>query len=444
LDAWRRLNLLPHSARGEKNPLFSSTMQSLQNIGRDSAAYSRLIDMGFSVAGIYFCYLLYGVYQEQLYAEQDDGSKFGATAFVLLVQCIINAMVAFGYQIVGNLFFASATASATASTAAVGAAKPPQKATSVRAAAPKPFLDRLFLSTTVLTGLIYVFAMYTSNESLKYVSYSYQALAKSCKPIPVMLAGIFINKQKYSTMKYICVVAMVVGVTLFNLVPKEGGGGGKHRGGVGDTAHPSSIWGFVYLAVSLSLDGANGPLQENFKLIMTQPEQAMSNNIWGGIFMVVVATLLGQIGPSISYIYAHPDLIRTLFYFGLCSGFGQLFVFHTVRTFGSLTLSIITTTRKFATIVVNDIVSISKSRLNSNHWACVLLVFVSVCVDSLDSFKGGKKKEHADEDGPAAPSAGGGGGAAGAGPSAGSSSSSSASNAPGGGEKALNAGEAGR
>ena len=40
------------------------------------------------------CYLAYGIVQESLYKIQPDGTAFGATAFVLAVQCGTNALLA--------------------------------------------------------------------------------------------------------------------------------------------------------------------------------------------------------------------------------------------------------------------------------------------------------------------------------------------------------------
>jgi hypothetical protein len=43
--------------------------------------------------------------------------------------------------------------------------------------------------------------MLSSNVALRYVSFSAQALAKSCKIIPVMLMRIVINKKRYAILQ---------------------------------------------------------------------------------------------------------------------------------------------------------------------------------------------------------------------------------------------------
>jgi UDP-galactose transporter B1 len=60
-------------------------------------------------------------------------------------------------------------------------------------------------------------AMLCSFMALEHIDYPTQALAKSCKPIPVMLMGVFILKRKYSIFKYAYVGLIVAGIAVFML-----------------------------------------------------------------------------------------------------------------------------------------------------------------------------------------------------------------------------------
>ena len=52
--------------------------------------------LGICVVGINVFYLYYGVLQEQLYRRDDqDGSRFEATFFLMFLQCFVNFLVAF-------------------------------------------------------------------------------------------------------------------------------------------------------------------------------------------------------------------------------------------------------------------------------------------------------------------------------------------------------------
>jgi hypothetical protein len=65
-----------------------------------------------------------------------------------------------------------------------------------------------------ILGLTSMGSTFCSVRSLRYVIYPIQVLAKSCKPVPVMLMGAVMGK-KYPLKKYINVVMIVLGVALF-------------------------------------------------------------------------------------------------------------------------------------------------------------------------------------------------------------------------------------
>ena len=118
----------------------------------------------------------------------------------------------------------------------------------------------------------------------------------------------------------------------------------------------------------------------------------LASNVWGAAYMLAITVGLGQLGESVAYLGAHPQLLSKLVQFSLCSAFGQLFIFYTMREFDSLVLSTITTTRKFATIVVN--VLVFSSKLNHMQWGCVLVVFGAVAFDAYTEATE-KRKKHA-------------------------------------------------
>ena len=330
----------------------------------------------FSITGIYACYLYYGVLQQALYTKQEDGTKLRGTAFVLMVQCVFNAAIAGAWMLLS----------------AAGCGGGGSGGEEKRAARP-PFARTLVSRDVMLVSAVYVGAMFASNESLRYVDYAYQALAKSCKLIPVMIGRIVINKETYGPVKYACVLLMTAGITAYEFL-KDGPGGahGGGGGGSGGGASATSYMGLALLAFSLALDGASGPGQETIKHLLSQAEQMLASNVWGAAYMLAITVGLGQLGESVAYLGAHPQLLSKLVQFSLCSAFGQLFIFYTMREFDSLVLSTITTTRKFATIVVN--VLVFSSKLNHMQWGCVLVVFGAVAFDAYTEATE-KRKKHA-------------------------------------------------
>ena len=85
---------------------------------------------------------------------------------------------------------------------------------------------------------------------------------------------------------------------------------------------------------------------------------------------------------QIDYVAKHPSVAEALVLFSLCSAFGQIFIFYTIRTFDSLTLSTITTTRKFFTIVTS--VVIHGNVLATSQWGAVAIVFGGLALEVWD------------------------------------------------------------
>lgn len=89
----------------------------------------------------------------------------------------------------------------------------------------------------------------------------------------------------------------------------------------------------------------------------------------------------------------NPSLLWALVLFSLCSAFGQVFVFWTIREFNALTLTTITTTRKFFTILVSVVVH--GNALVGKQWFAVATVFAGLFLEAFDKEpKHGHKHRH--------------------------------------------------
>lgn len=67
--------------------------------------------------------------------------------------------------------------------------------------------------------------MVASNMALQHVNYPTQVIAKSVKPIPVMILGVLYARKSYPAQKYLFTLMIVVGVALF--VWKDGKSAGR-------------------------------------------------------------------------------------------------------------------------------------------------------------------------------------------------------------------------
>lgn len=108
----------------------------------------------------------------------------------------------------------------------------------------------------------YLTAMVASNRSLQHVSYPTQVIAKSCKPIPVMIIGVLYARKRYPLLKYLFVFLIVFGVGIFMYNPNKL----VDLGNQGPSAS-FAFAGETLLLLSLAMDGFTGAFQVySFKL----------------------------------------------------------------------------------------------------------------------------------------------------------------------------------
>jgi len=291
------------------------------------------------VGGVYACYMGFGVYQEKIYVAVYDGESFTWTSTLLFVQCVANAIMALmvlrwsGTSLAFNM-------------------------------SPLAF---------ALPGFTYIAAMYCSNEALKFVSYPTQVLAKSCKPIPVMFMGMLFFRKRYSVSQMINVGLITVGIALFLLKPSKGNDG------------QDAIEGLVLLAASLLFDGFTGSLQEKiFRTSKAHPGHSMFFfNAWSSLYLFIFAIFSGDLIPAFSFMMRHPEILFDLSVFIVASCIGQLCIHSLVHAYGALVLTLVTTTRKFFTILFS--VLVFGHALTTMQWVGVAVVFAALMAESLFS-----------------------------------------------------------
>ncbi|CAH0475984.1 unnamed protein product [Peronospora belbahrii] len=295
---------------------------------------SSILNLAICIGGIYVCYLSYGIFQENIFTyRSSSGDKFTATLFMLFVQCVTNSLVAYGATFVW-----------------------------------KPERTSMPLAPFAFTAAAYLGAMLFSNEALKHVSFPTQALGKSCKMIPVMLMGVLIRRKKYTVRDYICVVVITSGIAIFQL----GKGSTKH------IERENSTYGLLLLFLSLTLDGISGPKQEEIahQLRPSVHQQMLNTNLWAVIYTGLGALVTGQAFEGFFFCIENPAILKSVFYFSVCSSLGQNFIYFTIQQFSALTCTTITTTRKFFTILFS--VVWYGHELSLMSWCGVAVVFVGL------------------------------------------------------------------
>jgi len=211
--------------------------------------------------------------------------------------------------------------------------------------------------TTVPTYKLFFVAMlsmgstFFSVRSLRYVIFPVQVLAKSCKPIPVMLMGAVLGK-KYALKKYVNVLIITVGVALF-----MGGGAGaaKKAEADADKSMDMMLVGCLMLFISLSFDGATGAYED--KIMANDhvgPFELMFNIQLGKAILAFLGLVFLN---EIDYFFQMcAETGPVLLVLGLTGAAGQVFIFITISWFGALMCSLIGLARKITTLVASIII----------------------------------------------------------------------------------------
>lgn len=208
-----------------------------------------------------------------------------------------------------------------------------------------------------------------------------------------MALHITLYGKRYPVYKYTVVALVTAGVAVFTLhadsVSKKSA---KHNAKNAESANRT--WGLILLAVNLLFDGLTNSVQEDvfarFKPY-SGPQMMCALNIMStaltSVYLLIspfiAPTAIGQyIGMSatsneltsaIAFIKAHPQVGWDVLGFSLCGALGQIFIYHTLSTFGSLLLVTVTVTRKMLTMVLS--VLWFGHRITPMQWAGVGLVF---------------------------------------------------------------------
>ena len=224
--------------------------------------------------------------------------------------------------------------------------------------------------------------MVSSNMALRWVAYPTQVVAKAAKPIPVMVLGVLLGRKSYSAQKYCFILLIVVGVVMF-----------MYKEGQVNKASENTGLGEILLFLSLSMDGMTGAIQERMRAASKPSAQHMmlAMNYWSTLILGTALLVTGEGKEFVSFAFKHPELFGHIASLALAGAIGQLFIFMMVSSFGPLPCSIVTTTRKFFTVLFS--VLFFGNSLTGRQWLGTILVFSGLFADMLV----GKKQSGSDK-----------------------------------------------
>lgn len=200
-----------------------------------------------------------------------------------------------------------------------------------------------------------------------------------------MILGVLIGQKRYSIQRYCFVLTIVAGVVLFMMKESK----------VGAAMVQEQIFGIgeVLLILSLSMDGLTGAVQDRMRAAHSPTAQHMmlAMNAWSTGFLVVANILTGELFEFIAFASRYPYVLGQLAALAVTGALGQLFIFIMVASFGPLACSVVTTTRKFFTVLFSVI--FFGNALTSRQWLGTLLVFLGLFADAAFGKSAPKKTE---------------------------------------------------
>ena len=246
--------------------------------------------------------------------------------------------------------------------------------------------NSLPLKTQIKMSFVNFLSIFLASQALAYVSFPVQAIMKSSKIISILIVSFLLRiKGHHTKSQYACGFIITLGIILFNA-----GSDTKGKHGHGGEETGTSLIGIAILLVSLFCDGLLGVIQQESKKQFKPSSWDLmeSLNKWGGIICLCTAIFSGQIFEFIEYTRVYSAVWTDLILLSVLGAIGQIFIFYTISHFSPLLLSIVTTTRKFFTVLISII--IYSHPINSLQWVSIGLVFTGVFIEM---FGGGKKHD---------------------------------------------------
>lgn len=192
-----------------------------------------------------------------------------------------------------------------------------------------------------------VMSSWCQYEALKFVSFPTQVLAKSCKVIAVMLMGKVVSNKSYSLQEYLTAALISFGVAVFLLAADPSD---HHR-----TAE-TTLAGVIILLGYLLFDSFTSNWQaELFRYNMSTEQMMFGINVFSSLLTMISLLLRGSLFPSVAFLFNHWQFALHTLVLSMCSAFGQIFIYHTIKQFGPTVFALIMTCRQAISILTSCI-----------------------------------------------------------------------------------------
>jgi len=329
--------------------------------------------------GIIISFVIREYYIDVMYGARygPDKEQFKLSILIVFIQSIVNCIYALSVHYFTSRFWGSKI-EIISEKEAEKIEKKDKKDHKSRS--PPPHNESIYkvIFDFSIPAIAQVIAGFLGNKSMEYVDNTTKTLAKSVKPIPILILGVIFQNKRYHYLRYIGIFFVTFGVTAFM------GDSSKHA------EIPSNLYFGLFLSVlCLFMDGIVGTSQDwlEEKYAPSAFTLMFSTNIWAVLVSSVTMYIFDEYSQSAAFLYKYPQVTFELFLVTISFCIGNQFIFLIIQKFGALQCSIVTTTRKLITILFNSIL-LSKN-LSFLQWVSVAIVFVGLGLDIV--FKDTKK-----------------------------------------------------
>ena len=312
--------------------------------GVGGGVWSRGLKMLFCFLGLQISYVLWGLFQEQLMTKEYKLGKFKSSTFCVFGNRFLALFMAAGIVFVRRLY-------------------------AVKSGGLKEAPYQVYAPSSISNSV----SSWAQYEALKYISFPTQVLSKSCKIIPVMIVGIFVNRKTYSVLEYVDAMLITVGVAMFSFSEKGDG----HRGS-GDTQQSDTSYGVLLLCLYLICDSFTSQWQSRVykRHGVDQYQMMLGVNIWSVLLTGISLYVSGEGTESMQFMMADLSALSDSVVLSVTSAMGQLFIFYTVKEFGPVVFTIMMTTRQILSLFLSCLLFSHPMHLLG--WLGATLVFLIV------------------------------------------------------------------
>ena len=137
------------------------------------------------------------------------------------------------------------------------------------------------------------------------------------------------------------------------------------------------------IGISLLSDGVLGAIEDRMRAA-TRPSTfnfMFSINMYSAVFLTIGACATGEIFKFFEFASKYPDVYLKIGSAAVIGSVGQIFIFMMISEFGPLPCSIVTTTRKFFTVLISVI--FIGNPLTTRQMFATGVVFAALFADAI-------------------------------------------------------------